>query len=90
MARDGEIFVSEVTLTYVEDALIGTHRSPLVLGFGDTTRIDDLNAEERYDSRWYTVDGISLICQPTEAGVYLCRTFDKKTQTVTTRKVVIK
>lgn len=75
--------------TYEEDAIIGTHSNPLIVSF-DKTGLDNIfvNAED-CDIQWYTVSGISLPCKPTELGVYICRKYDKRTQTVTTRKVFI-
>ena len=90
MERDGVIYVSDVTVNYEEDALIGTHSSPLVVAF-ETTSIDNIYVDgEDCETQWFTSDGVCLPSKPTQLGVYLCRTFNKKTQTATTRKVVIR
>ena len=51
----------------------------------DAILADDANTQ----TQWYTVGGVLLPAKPTDCGVYLCRKFDKNTQTVITRKVVI-
>ncbi len=89
LVYDGEIYTSDITVSYEEDAIIGTHSNPLIVSF-DKNGLDNIfvNAED-CDIQWYTVSGISLPCKPTELGVYICRKYDKRTQTVTTRKVFI-
>ena len=90
MVRDGVEYVSDVTVTYEEDALIGTHSSPLVVAFSSTSHVDAILADDaNTQTQWYTVGGVLLPAKPTDCGVYLCRKFDKNTQTVITRKVVI-
>lgn len=89
MVRDGVEYVSDVTVTYKEDALIGTHSSPLVVAFSSTSHVDAILADDDSETQWYTVGGVRLPSKPTDCGVYLCRKFDKNTQTVITRKVVI-
>ena len=89
MVRDGVEYVSDVTVTYEEDALIGTHSSPLVVAFSSTSHVDAILADDDSETQWYTVGGVLLQAKPTDCGVYLCRKFDKNTQTVITRKVVI-
>lgn len=91
MVRGDEMHLADVTVTYVEDALIGTHSSPLILSFDTSTNsIGGISDGIDDDSQWFTVDGARMPGKPAEPGVYLCRTYDKKTQTVKTRKVVIK
>ena len=90
LAKDGEIFVAEASVTYEEDALIGTHSTPFVIAFSSQSRIDGIYADaENFENQWFTVGGVCLPSKPTEIGVYILRTFDKKNQTVSTRKVVI-
>ena len=91
MVRGDEMHLADVTVTYVEDALIGTHSSPLILSFDTSTNsIGGISDGIDDDTQWFTVDGARLPGKPAEPGVYLCRTYDKKTQAVKTRKVVIK
>ncbi|MGM9708317.1 MAG: LamG-like jellyroll fold domain-containing protein [Prevotella sp.] len=91
MVRGDEMHLADVTVTYVEDALIGTHSSPLILSFDTSTNsIGGISDGIGDDTQWFTVDGARMPGKPAEPGVYLCRTYDKKTQTVKTRKVVIK
>lgn len=90
MVRDGVEYVSDVTVTYEEDALIGTHSSPLVVAFSSTSHVDAILADDaNTQTQWYTVGGVRLPSKPTDCGVYLCRKFDMNTQTVITRMVVI-
>ena len=90
LAKDGEIFVAEASVTYEEDALIGSHSTPFVIAFSSQSRIDGIYADaENFENQWFTVGGVCLPSKPTEIGVYILRTFDKKNQTVSTRKVVI-
>ena len=90
MVRDGVEYVSNVTVTYEEDALIGTHSSPLVVAFDRTSHIDNILADANdFETQWYTVSGVLLPAKPTEPGVYVCRTLNKKTGAMTTNKVII-
>ena len=90
MVRDDVEYVSDVTVTYEEDALIGTHSAPLVVSFDDTSYIYNIiDDADNCETQWFTVGGVGLPCKPTDCGVYICRSYDKKAHTVTTRKVVI-
>ena len=90
MVRDDVEYVSDVTVTYEEDALIGTHSAPLVVAFDDTSYIYNIiDDADNCETQWFTVGGVGLPCKPTDCGVYICRSYDKKAHTVTTRKVVI-
>ena len=91
LASDGDIYDSDVTVMYVEDALIGTHSSPLILSFNTTTNISGVNdGIENGETLWYTINGALMPGKPTAPGVYICRSYDMKTQTVKIDKVVIK
>ena len=90
MVRDDVEYVSDVTVTYEEDALIGTHSAPLVVAFDDASYIHNIiDDADNCETKWFTVGGVGLPCKPTDCGVYICRSYDKKAHTVTTRKVVI-
>ncbi len=90
MVRDDVEYVSDVTVTYEEDALIGTHSAPLVVAFDDASYIYNIiDDADNCETQWFTVGGVGLPCKPTDCGVYICRSYDKKAHTVTTRKVVI-
>lgn len=88
IVRDGQIYVSTVTVNYEEDAIIGSHSSPFVVPFS-MSGIEDINAAADCSTQWYTVSGLCLPAKPEAPGVYILRTFDKRTQTVTNRKVII-
>ncbi|MGN0282257.1 MAG: LamG-like jellyroll fold domain-containing protein, partial [Prevotella sp.] len=91
LVYDGKIYVSDVTVTYEEESVIGTPSSPFVLSFGTMTRIEGVagNVDDS-ETEWFTVDGVRLPSKPTESGVYLCRKYDKKTQIARTNKVIVK
>ncbi|MGN0225279.1 MAG: hypothetical protein ACI4A7_04280, partial [Prevotella sp.] len=91
MANNGDVYDSDVTVMYVEDALIGTHSSPLILSFNSTNNIRGINdGIENGETLWYTINGALMPGKPTASGVYICRSYDMKTQTVKINKVVIK
>ena len=90
MVRDDVEYVSDVTVAYEEDALIGTHSAPLVVAFDDASYIHNIfDDADNCETKWFTIGGVGLPCKPTDCGVYICRSYDKKAHTVTTRKVVI-
>lgn len=91
MANNGDVYDSDVTVMYVEDALIGTHSSPLILSFNSTNNIRGINdGIENGETLWYTINGALMPGKPTASGVYICRSYDMKTQTVKINKVIIK
>ena len=59
MVRDDVEYVSDVTVTYEEDALIGTHSAPLVVAFDDTSYIYNIiDDADNCETQWFTVGGV--------------------------------
>ena len=92
MPHDGRIYVSDVTVGYEEDAVIGTHNAPLCIPFlsSSGSYIDAAHAMLGGDEQWYTLSGQLLGGKPTVRGVYVRKTYNQETHTVTTQNVAVK
>ena len=68
-----DILISDNTLDYSDDAVVGNRKAPFEIGFdanSTTTSIVEVENSEA-DEKWYTHDGYALKHKPRAAGVYI-------------------
>ena len=68
-----DILISDNTLDYSDDAVVGNRKSPFEISFdanSTTTSIDEPENGDA-DEKWYTHDGYALRQKPESAGVYI-------------------
>ena len=68
-----DILISDNTLEYSDDAVVGNRKSPFEIAFDErsiTTSIVEVENSEA-DEKWYTYDGCTLKQKPKAAGVYI-------------------
>lgn len=68
-----DILISDNTLEYSDDAVVGNRKSPFEIAFDErsiTTSIVEVESSEA-DEKWYTYDGCALKQKPKAAGVYI-------------------
>ena len=90
LAKDGQTWLSDVTLDFAEDAICGSYKLPFEVTFGKTTFIDGITADDDTNTRWYDLNGMLLNGKPSVSGVYMRSTYDANTGMTVTRKVVLK
>lgn len=90
LAKDGQTWLSDVTLDFAEDAICGSYKLPFEVTFGKTTFIDGITADDDTNTRWYDLNGMLLNGKPSVSGVYMRSTYDANTGMTITRKVVLK
>ncbi len=90
LAKDGQTWLSDVTLDFAEDAICGSYKLPFEVTFGKTTFIDGITADDDTNTRWYDLNGMLLNGKPSVSGVYMRSTYDANTGLTVTRKVVLK
>lgn len=90
LAKDGQTWLSDVTLDFAEDAICGSYKLPLEVTFGKTTFIDGITSDDDTNTRWYDLNGMLLNGKPSVSGVYMRSTYDANTGMTVTRKVVLK
>ena len=90
LAKDGQTWLSDVTLDFAEDAICGSYKLPFEVTFGKTTFIDGITADDVTNTRWYDLNGMLLNGKPSVSGVYMRSTYDANTGMTVTRKVVLK
>lgn len=90
LAKDGQTWLSDVTLDFAEDAICGSYKLPFEVTFGKTTFIDGITADDDTNTRWYNLNGMLLNGKPSVSGVYMRSTYDANTGMTVTRKVVLK
>lgn len=90
LAKDGQTWLSDVTLDFAEDAICGSYKLPFEVTFGKTTFIDGITADNDTNTRWYNLNGMLLNGKPSVPGVYVRSTYDANTGLTVTRKVVLK
>ena len=90
MAKDGQVWASDVTIEYVDDAIRGSYNKPFEVTFVAPTSIEDILADGDANVRWFDVNGIRLQGRPNIPGVYVRSSYDVDSGMVVKRKVVIK
>lgn len=90
LAKDGQTWLSDVTLDFAEDAICGSYKLPFEVTFGKTTFIDGITADDDTNTRWYDLNGMLLNGKPSVSGVYMRSMYDANTGMTVTRKVVLK
>ena len=90
LAKDGQTWLSDVTLDFAEDAICGSYKLPFEVTFGKTTFIDGITSDDDTNTRWYDLNGMLLNGKPSVSGVYMGSTYDANTGQTVTRKVVLK
>lgn len=90
LAKDGQTWLSDVTLDFAEDAICGSYKLPFEVTFGKTTFIDGITSDDDTNTRWYDLNGMLLNGKPSVSGVYMRSTYDANTGMTVTRKVVLK
>lgn len=68
-----DILISDNTLEYSDDAVVGNRKSPFEIAFDErsiTTSIVEVESSEA-DEKWYTYDGCALKQKPKATGVYI-------------------
>lgn len=92
MEQNGKVFVSDVTVSYEEDAVIGSHNMPFSVPFLSESGayIDACHAALGDDELWFTLSGQRLSGKPTIKGVYVRRVYNKETKSITTQNVTVK
>ena len=90
LAKDGQTWLSDVTLDFAEDAICGSYKLPFEVTFGKTTFIDGITSDDDSNTRWYDLNGMLLNGKPSVSGVYMRSTYDANTGMTVTRKVVLK
>lgn len=91
MEENGKIYVSDVSLSYEEDAVIGTHNAPYAVPFLSESGayIDASHATLGGEEQWFTLSGLRLSSKPTIKGVYVRRVYNKEAKSVTTQNVTV-
>ncbi len=90
MAKDGQVWLSNVTLDYADDAICGTYRMPYEVTFDGTTFVDGVTADDETGVQWFGVDGTRLSGKPTAPGVYVCSRRDAASGRTVNRTVVVR
>ena len=90
MVKNGDVWLAEATVDFIEDAICGSYKQPLELTFGKTTYVDGIAVDADDNTRWFDVHGRMLNGKPTAPGVYVRSTYDTSTGLTTTRKVVVR
>ena len=92
MEQGDKVYVSDVTIAYEEDAIIGTHNAPYVVPFLSESGayIDANHATLGGHEQWFTLSGQRLGGKPSVKGVYVRRVYDKETKSIKTQNVTVK
>ena len=90
LAKDGQVWLSDVTIDYVDDAICGSYDKPFEVTFGAPTSIDDILVGDDTNVRWFDINGVRLQGKPSAPGVYVRSSHDVNSSMVVKRKVVIK
>lgn len=90
MVKNGDVWLAEATVDFIEDAICGSYKQPLELTFGKITYVGGIAVDADDNARWFDVHGRMLNGKPTAPGVYVRSTYDTSTGLTTTRKVVVR
>ena len=90
MVKNGDVWLAEATVDFIEDAICGSYKHPLELTFGKITYVGGIAVDADDNARWFDVHGRMLNGKPTAPGVYVRSTYDTSTGLTTTRKVVVR
>lgn len=90
MVKNGDVWLAEATVDFIEDAICGSYKQPLELTFGKITYVGGIAVDADDNARWFDVHGRMLNGKPTAPGVYVRSTYDASTGLTTTRKVVVR